>query len=332
MAGQAANGCDSLQYLFLTLNPTAEVTLSGDTIIAIGDHTTLHADGASSYLWSTGEETQEITVSPSQTTTYTVTGTITNCQSTVASIMVNVVTPACSPWRRETDVSGLQPGDRIVIAAPQATALGMRVFPYSNSRPSAPIHKSADGTYIFPPQSNIEQITLEQGNQTGEFALRTAQGYYLSSPSSDNNYLNITENITDNSSWNLTSGSDNKIQIQLTHSSDPPTQRNCLRYNNTEKYFACYKETETTSLDCYIYKYHPYITGDTIATSCGTEYLWHDLHCTSSGDYTRIYTGDSNCGCDSMVTLHRTALPGYNYPKPIPVPLNTTLSDGPPLR
>ena len=309
VAGTSTNGCDSLQYLFLTLNPTAEVTLSGDTIIAIGDYTTLHADGASSYLWSTGEETQEITVSPSQTTTYSVTGTITNCQSTVASVTVNVVTPVCSPWRRVTDVSNLQLGDRIVIAAPQDTALGMRIFPYSNSRPSAPIHKSTDGTYIFPPQSNIEQITLEQGNQTGEFALRTTQGYYLSSPSADNNYLNITENITDNSSWNLTSGLDYKIQIQLTHSSDPTTQRNCLRYNKNEKYFACYEGIETNFIfDCYIYKYHPYITGDTNATSCGTEYLWHDLHCTSSGDYTRIYTGDSGCGCDSMVTLHLTLL------------------------
>ena len=46
--------------------------------------------------------------------------------------------------------------------------------------------------------------------------------------------------------------------------------------------------------------------GDTTAFAYGTEYTWHDIQCTSSGDYTRIYTGGSDSGCDSFVTLHLT--------------------------
>ena len=305
VAGVTAEGCDSLQYLFLTLNPTAEVIITGDTLIAIGDSTVLHADGASFYQWSTGEGTAAITVSPEQTTTYYVTGTVTDCQSTVAAVTVNVVTPECSPWRRETDVSALQPGDRIVIAAPQSIALGMRTFPHSNSRPSSPIHKSDDGAYLFPPKSVIEQITLEEGTQAGEFALRTAYGY-LTSPSADNNYLTVSEYLTDNASWSITPGSDNKVLIRLTHPSAPATEHNCLRFNHTEKYFACYREAETNASDCYLYKRHPFAMRDTIASVCGTEYLWHDHLCHGSGDYTRLYTGGSGSGpgCDTMVTLH----------------------------
>lgn len=67
--------CDSIVGLNLTFNPSSmEVTISGSTQINFGESTTLTASGADSYLWSTGETTASITVSPSQTTTYTVTG------------------------------------------------------------------------------------------------------------------------------------------------------------------------------------------------------------------------------------------------------------------
>lgn len=67
--------CDSIVGLNLTFNPSSmEVTISGSTQINFGESTTLTASGADSYLWSTGETTTSITVSPTQTTTYTVTG------------------------------------------------------------------------------------------------------------------------------------------------------------------------------------------------------------------------------------------------------------------
>ncbi|OBX21898.1 hypothetical protein A9996_17590 [Gelidibacter algens] len=58
----------------ITVFPEALQASAGtDQNICQGSSTTLTATGGSTYLWSTGEKTEEITVSPTATTTYTVT-------------------------------------------------------------------------------------------------------------------------------------------------------------------------------------------------------------------------------------------------------------------
>lgn len=52
-----------------------ELEISGNTDIIIGESTTLTASGAETYLWSTGETTASITVSPMEMTEYSVVGT-----------------------------------------------------------------------------------------------------------------------------------------------------------------------------------------------------------------------------------------------------------------
>ena len=66
------------------------VTISGNNDIHLYESTTLTASGANSYVWSTGNHTSAITVSPATTTTYSVTGTSDGCTSAPASITVNV--------------------------------------------------------------------------------------------------------------------------------------------------------------------------------------------------------------------------------------------------
>src|SRR4029078_1864256 len=58
--------------------------------ICAGGSSTLTARGATSYQWSTGQTTASITVSPSSTTTYSVTGTNASGCSGVASVTVSV--------------------------------------------------------------------------------------------------------------------------------------------------------------------------------------------------------------------------------------------------
>lgn len=66
--------CDSVVGLSLTVFEAPETSITGKMSIQHGESTTLTAHGASSYLWSTGETTESITVTPQNTTTYTVTG------------------------------------------------------------------------------------------------------------------------------------------------------------------------------------------------------------------------------------------------------------------
>lgn len=67
----------------------AQIDLGPDTAICAGNSITLNAPPASSYHWSTGETSQSITVSPSQTTTYYLT-IVQQCEGT-DSITVEVL-------------------------------------------------------------------------------------------------------------------------------------------------------------------------------------------------------------------------------------------------
>jgi gliding motility-associated-like protein len=77
---------------FVTVNQTPTVTINNPTICS-GSNTTLTASGnpgGGSYLWSDGATTASITVSPSISTTYTVTYTSNSClASSTSNVTVN---------------------------------------------------------------------------------------------------------------------------------------------------------------------------------------------------------------------------------------------------
>ena len=62
----AANGCDSLIVVNVTINPTPVVTITGDTRVAKGESATLigSSNQTVNYLWSTGETTETIVTEP----------------------------------------------------------------------------------------------------------------------------------------------------------------------------------------------------------------------------------------------------------------------------
>lgn len=71
----------------ITVNPNPTVNVSLPAICA-GQSDTLTASGATAYNWSSGSSANPLIVSPTQTTTYTVTGTNTGCVGT-AEVIVN---------------------------------------------------------------------------------------------------------------------------------------------------------------------------------------------------------------------------------------------------
>ncbi len=75
----------------ITIKPLPIVTSSsGNTLICSGNSEALVANGASTYTWSTSQNFQAISVSPTVTTTYSVVGTATNGCKNSSSITINV--------------------------------------------------------------------------------------------------------------------------------------------------------------------------------------------------------------------------------------------------
>ncbi|MDI9339890.1 MAG: gliding motility-associated C-terminal domain-containing protein, partial [Sediminibacterium sp.] len=76
------------------VNALPLISVSGNTVLCAGQSTSLTALGASSYSWSTGAVSSQITLSPSVTASYTVTGTntVTGCKNVFTqSVVVNAL-------------------------------------------------------------------------------------------------------------------------------------------------------------------------------------------------------------------------------------------------
>ncbi|MCB0464004.1 MAG: T9SS type A sorting domain-containing protein [Flavobacteriaceae bacterium] len=83
------NGCTDIDEVLVTVNSSPTANAGNDISILEGDSTTLSASGGNTYLWSTGETTQSITVNPNTTTTYSVTAFMNGCEDT-DSVIVTV--------------------------------------------------------------------------------------------------------------------------------------------------------------------------------------------------------------------------------------------------
>lgn len=93
--GSAGQNDHTLDFGFKTAC-TFSTTISGTTTICLGQSTTLTTSGGGVYLWSTGSTNSSINVSPTVTTTYSV--TVTNIVGCIAitSITVTINTPSAS--------------------------------------------------------------------------------------------------------------------------------------------------------------------------------------------------------------------------------------------
>jgi hypothetical protein len=91
ISGESSPGCLGTASIAITSNtvPTVGVTSSA-SLICVGQTASLTANGANNYVWNTSSTNTVIAVSPSVTTTYTVTGTAANSCTNVATFTQNV--------------------------------------------------------------------------------------------------------------------------------------------------------------------------------------------------------------------------------------------------
>lgn len=86
-------GCGALDSIQVNHLPLTNANAGIDQTICPGEEATLLATGGYSYIWSTGQETNSIKVSPEETTSYIVTVTTTNACPANDTVVVNVITP-----------------------------------------------------------------------------------------------------------------------------------------------------------------------------------------------------------------------------------------------
>jgi gliding motility-associated-like protein len=84
-----SNTCSGTDVANVSIGSTLNITATSATICP-GGTATLTASGATTYQWSTGQQTATILVAPISNSTYTVTGTNSGCiGTTITSVIVN---------------------------------------------------------------------------------------------------------------------------------------------------------------------------------------------------------------------------------------------------
>ena len=113
----------------VTVNATPNLTVtSSASVICVSQTATLTASGATTYSWSTSAPTNSIIVSPTTTTSYTVTGTSNNCaNAAVITQSVAICTGISSAMTNNEQILSIYPnpnkGDFTVIAGKEMDLL-----------------------------------------------------------------------------------------------------------------------------------------------------------------------------------------------------------------
>jgi hypothetical protein len=134
------NGCTGTASKIIYVNPSPVVVISpSSAAICLGEDVTLTASGADTYEWSTDDTYASITVNPTETTTYTVTGTSLNCTGTAeVTVIVNPL-----PVINVNDAVVCYGTDAIL------TATGASTYVWSNGATTATIAVHPNITYSY---------------------------------------------------------------------------------------------------------------------------------------------------------------------------------------
>lgn len=144
------NTCSNTGSFNVVVNPLPVVNITGDNVICRGETTTLTATGGTSYVWTTGQTTASIQVSPTQTTLYRVTVTNSNGCSASNNIIVEV-----NPLPNVTITGNLNicAGENTTL-----TATGGPNYLWSTGQTTASIN-------VAPTQTTTYTVTVTNFNQ-----------------------------------------------------------------------------------------------------------------------------------------------------------------------
>jgi PKD repeat protein len=185
VTGTDANNCTSTGTVAVTVNAGPSVTASTtNTAVCTGNSTTLNASGASTYSWMPGNLSgSPVAVTPSATTTYTVTGTDAN--NCIGTTTVQVTVNALPVLTTSGDVA-ICPGGITTITVSGANTYNW--MPGNTTGSSQSVSPAATTTYT---------ITGTDANTCSNTALVTVTvGTPPALPSITNNANVLTSTVT----------------------------------------------------------------------------------------------------------------------------------------
>jgi len=142
--------CSAYDETYVVVERSPTVELGDDLTICSGEEVTLIAEGAGEFLWNTGEITSSISVSPAQTTTYSVTSS-SHCSSSATDEITVIVNDAVDA-NAGPDIS-IEAGDSATL-----TVTGGTTYLWSNGATTATIEVQPTTTTVY---------SVEVGNDEG---------------------------------------------------------------------------------------------------------------------------------------------------------------------
>ena len=173
VTGTNANGCQNSAVSALSVNALPVVTaVTNNTLLCVGQTATLSASGATTYTWSTTDNTTAVAVSPTIQTTYTVNGTDVNGCSNTTTVTQDVSLCTGIASLSNTSLINLYPNPNNGLFTIELTstskvivtnALGQIVIEatFEAGKHSLDIHNEATGVYFVRVIENNNQYIIK---------------------------------------------------------------------------------------------------------------------------------------------------------------------------
>lgn len=361
VTASTSNGCSGSTSVNVVENQPVNVTITGNSVICNETSTTLTATSGASYLWSSGETTQSISVNTPGS--YSVTVTNTNGCSGSSSQTVTMME------------SAVISGNTHICEGESATlsVSGAGTYTWSNGAYTSSITVGTPGTYTVtaslpngcsstasaevtvattPTPTILGNTTLCQGQSTS-LSANGGVSYHWSNGSSNNNIsvsqsgvytvtatnaegcsntANVTVTVNPLPNVNISGNSSfcqgDNVMLTATGASTYTWSNSQSQATITVSNPGTYTVTGTDANGCSniatrVVTANPvYNISQTQSICQGQSYLFNGQYLTTSGTYTQNLSTVN--GCDSIVTLTLTV-------KSLPTPVilgNTTLCQG----
>ncbi len=184
VSGITSAGCTNSAAITVTVLPSASITINGSNTICPGSSVIQTASGVSNYTWSTGATTNTVSLNPTTSTIYTVTGNNgTGCSST-ATILINVISVSGLSVNNATACFG---GQAVISVQGNTAGFTYNWFPGSSNSSSIIVTPTTTSNYTLVATHTACNLSVTLISTVTINAIASAiTGFNYSSPICDN--------------------------------------------------------------------------------------------------------------------------------------------------